>query len=319
MGRVFPQGGHPKSTILWSPDLSQGTFYRCLLWITGPESALAVFADKHLAAGVLTFNSMTPMPPELFFPMNNWAEDGYNALFGDWTKIKGYQFLKEAALSFSFPFPLASREQVIRCLTAIGEFGEERLRLGRLQQRNLERFGHGHYVAWREAHWGTSADAQDVIAEITSGHVAVSLLTLGVPTKKWLVGYSRMHPELVFRATYISENGKMPGQATYASGKLKDRLKMDPLEAQAVITSFRRSAGPHWLNACGVPKGALDLFEVSNAGTIFLRSGGSLGFYLNRIAAGESFESLQARFPYLTSEEVEAIRFLVPKWLPEHC
>lgn len=182
-------------------------FYQVTLCIEGSAVALRAFQGQHLPGGTFSYNSAAQMPAELEFEMNNFVEDGYNALFGDWATLSRYWMLKEAAASKGFCFPLEHRAHVVSCIEALGEPGEERLRLGRVYKANLERFGYGHAHEWRKAHWGTEFDIFDVVVE-SGMDLTIRFVSQGPPARKVLELYSAMHPELSFAVSY-HEQGRI--------------------------------------------------------------------------------------------------------------
>ncbi len=194
-------------------------FYEVTLRIEGLAGDVHTFHDQHLADGRFSFNSAVPMPPELEFDMNNFVEDGYNALFGEWRKLSHYWMFKEAAAVRGYSFPLGRREQVVTCIEALGEPGVERLRLGRLYKTNLERFGYGHAQEWRKAHWGTAFDIFDVVIEHQAGLI-IRFVSPGAPGRKIFGLYSKMHSELSLAISYQEQGSAGPRKVlTFKAGQ----------------------------------------------------------------------------------------------------
>ena len=129
-------------------------FVTSLIELSGPTRALMAFRAKHLAAGTFDFNTVDPMAPELEIESSSAVDTGYAALYGDWTSEAGRWMFKEPAQEFGFPFPLESREQVIKCLQSF-DSADMYLLPARTFHENITKYGHGDWYSWCSEHWGT--------------------------------------------------------------------------------------------------------------------------------------------------------------------
>lgn len=286
----------------------------CLLIVEGPAAARAAFFDRHLADHDFSFESIVPMPSELDFSVCSTVESGHAALFGDWREPARQWMFKDHAAEQGWPFPLESREHVLACMAALGEFGEELLRLGRLFQSNLDRFGHGNRDSWTREQWGTDIDAYDSVVEAGEDALRIAFRTSGAPAAKLLARCSSEHPELTLTLVSFAESGKHAKQQRFAAGRA---LKLPPIgaaDATEQVLGFRRRASPASLAAwLGVPAAMTEL-ELNERGSPML-TGTTVGLYfaLTRLCEGEAPEELARRFPAMTAAHVELLRAAAPR------
>lgn len=292
--------------------MSERDFYDSLLEIGGSQPALTRFTETHLARATFSFNSVVPMPLELDFDLNNFVEDGYDALFGNWRNLVERWMFKPAAAERGYPFPLETRDQVLECIAALGEYGDERFRLGRQFKSNLDRHGHGHCSSWRLEKWGIDNDVAEVVVEQTGDCTRIAFETYGAPPKKLFLVVSAANPDLTFELTYLSEWGKRPKRCAFIGGEQRTRPPLTTEACKAVVWGFRRRAGLTWLRRTLVHPELIDLLEMNERGRAMLKGADmALNFALHRAAQGESPEELARRFPKLEARHVEALRELV--------
>lgn len=296
--------------------MSDKDFYDFLFEATGSAADLQTFSQRHLARGAFSFNSIRAMPPELDYEFNNFVSDGYDTLFGDWTDLTGRWMFKEAAAERGYPFPLQSREQVLECTKALGEFGEQRLALGRLFKANLDTHGFGHAAEWRTAHWGCSEDVDETIASIEIDSIAEPRVRLscncyGAPPRPLFVQLSAMHPELRMRVVAVSQSGKHGSQFGLFKGKAQTLPKIAPEQAAEQVQGFRREAGLPWLRHIGYPQALLSQIEMSERGyPVFSGAKVSLRLARDCLRRGESTESFASRFPELSAAQGQCLALL---------
>jgi uncharacterized protein (DUF433 family) len=286
-------------------------FYDTLLDIAGPPEVLKRFSTVHLANDVFTFNSIDLMPADLDYEFSNFVEDGYEGLFGDWRNLADRWVFKEAASDRGYPFPLESREQVLDCITALGQCGEEQLRLGRLYKQNLDTYGYGHCLEWRRARWGTELDADELVAEVEPNRIRIAFSTYGAPPMELLRRYATQFPAMAIRVDYLNEWGKRPGAFSLESGKQKRQSTPTAELSKSIVWGFRRSAGLQWLRVTLAYPAIVDILEMNERGRArFKGAGMALTFALERMAAGEDPDALAKRFPTLETRHVEALKAL---------
>ena len=282
-----------------------------LVEVSGAAHALELLRREQFGAGRFSFNTIVPMPAELDLPLNNFVEDGFDALFGDWSRLSARWMLKEAAELRGYPFPLTSRDQVLDCLNALGEDGERRLALGRRFQSNLERHGHGHAAAWRKEYWGVAADVDEVVAEISLDAVSVAFRCDTPFPRKALIQLSKRYPELRMAVSCASETGKRGRKLVLHKGREIEKADTDGGAGWAAIVQFRCGAGLRWL-ARGEPEHEwISQIEMNGRGRpVFKGASVAVDFALSRLTAGETPEQLRQRFSALTELHLQALKAL---------
>lgn len=296
--------------------MSNQNYFDVLIEIDGPASSLDSFALQHLAGGVFSFNSIAPMPVKLDFDMNNFVEDGYNALYGDWQTLTGRWMFKEAAAQHGYPFPLESREQIIECVKALGEHGEKRLALGHLFKSNLDHFGHGHRAQWRKANWGIEGDAGEVVMEVSSSAIRIAFSICGTPPKKALSLFSKPYPDLNFEISCVSESGKRGKKILMKKGKEVGKPVASDEELGNAIWSFRRRAGLQCFARQLGNDVYLQYVEMNERGRLMFKGLGiALEFVLRRLSSGETIDALALKMPELTANHIQVLKAisLTPK------
>lgn len=288
--------------------MSERDFHDFLLEAEGAADDVQAFAQRHLQRGVFSFDSIRPMPPSLDYEYNNFVSDGYDALFGDWTTLTERWMFKEAAAERGFPFPLQSRHQVLACIQALGEFGEQRLELGQRFKANLDQYGFGHADEWMKAHWGCAGDAGETLAQISDTRVRISCTCYGAPPRKLFAALSALHPALDIAVVSINEWGKRGAQFALYRGKVKTLPKISDEEASQRIRPFRREHGMAWYQHIGYPAALLAQIELNEIGRpVFTGAKVSLRLAQDCLDRGESIDGFAARFPGLSAAQVQSL------------
>lgn len=207
---------------------------------SGPPDALAGLARRHLQGNAFDFNSVCPMPPELNVESDSAVETGYAALYGDWRTEAGRWMFKEPAETFGFPFPLESREQVIRCLESF-DCADLYLARAKIFRDNVDRYGHGDWYGWRIERWGTKWNADEIRVRIDAGTVAFSFVTPNAYPKPILRDLSIAYPDLSFHVRYCDESCRRARDFILSKGRETRKLKRPPRDIAAEIEDFRAS------------------------------------------------------------------------------
>ena len=288
--------------------------YDVLIETSGPASALDTFFREQLGSGRFSLNSVVEMPAALDLPMNNFVEDGYDALYGDWSKLAGRWMFKEAAAQRGYPFPLASREQVLVCIKALGEDGEMRLQLGRRFHLNRECHGHGHAAPWRKQHWGVELDVDEVVAEAVPDAVRLAFRSGSAVPGKALVQLSKRYADLDIVVAYVNEAGKRGRKFTLKKGRETEKYACSDEVIHDAIIQFRRVAGLQWLaQGDRHPIWAAQVEMNARGRPVFKGTGIAIDFALARLAAGETGEQLRQRFGALTADHIQALDWLAAR------
>ncbi len=209
-----------------------------LIDITGAPARLADFQATHLANGTFDFNTVHPMPPELEIESSSAVETGYAALYGDWREEVGRWMFKEPAKEFGFPFPLESREQVIRCLESF-DCADMYLVPARAYHENVQNYGHGDWYGWCTEHWGTKWNASDVRLLVADEHISLSFVSAGSYPKPILKTLSLSYPELMFHVRYYDEHFRWARDFVLTKGKETQKQKRPPRDVAAEVEAFR--------------------------------------------------------------------------------
>jgi len=216
-------------------------FVTTLVVLTGPPASLADFSAAHLKAGNFDFNTVHPMPPELEIESDSFVETGYAALYGDWTTEAGRWMYKEPAAAFGFPFPLESREQVLRCLESF-DCADLYLVPARTYHDNVIKHGHGDWYGWRMEHWGTKWNADDVRMATSPGAIAFSFVTAGAFPKIVFKTLSQSYPDLAFHVRYFDEHFRWARDFVLVRGKETGKQKRPARDIAAEVDDFRCGA-----------------------------------------------------------------------------
>lgn len=212
-----------------------------LIELTGPSGDLAAFQATHLVAGTFDFNTVDPMPAQLQIESSSAVETGYAALYGDWTQEAARWMFKEPAQEFGFPFPLASREQVIKCLESF-DCADMYLVPARAYHQNLTQHGHGDWYGWCSEHWGTKWNADEVRIVIDQDHIALSFVTAGAYPKPIFRKLSLAYPALAFHVRYYDEHYRWARDFVLVKGKESQKRKRPAREIASEVEAFRRGA-----------------------------------------------------------------------------
>lgn len=297
--------------------MAQLTIYDTLLELSGSDDALQSFSRRHLANSRFSLDSLDPVPKELKYEMSNLVEDGYDALYGDWTKLSGRQMFKDAAEARGFPFPLESRDQIVECFHAFGEVGEQYFPLGHCFHSNLERYGHGHERTWCEEHWGMDSDVEESLAEILLDVIRIAFSSDGSIPQKTLKLLSLAHPGLTFCVYSLSESGRRGKKFDMKNGKQLKKYSASDEEIRDAIWGFRRDVDFRLLASVSNSAEWIDEIEMSERGGPTLKGTRfSLGFMMYRLSQGETVEHLAGRFPALTEKHIKMIRSLALQGRP---
>lgn len=177
--------------------------------VRGEPSALELLREGHLSNDALDFNSVLPIPGELLLDESSAWETGYDAMFGDWTIPAQAWTWKDAARRLGFPFPLASREQVVACINSYehpGFYFD-----GAVQyKRNIESYGFFSWYGWCEKHWGTKSNAEDVLVKVLGDSIEIRFATAGAFPEPVFVALSKTFPTLAFEVLTVDEATEKP-------------------------------------------------------------------------------------------------------------
>jgi hypothetical protein len=209
-----------------------------LIEISGSTDALAGFSAAHLESGSFDFNTVHRMPPELQIESSSAVETGYAALYGDWQLEAGRWMFKEPAQQFGFPFPLESREQVIKCLQSF-DCADMYLLPARTYHENVLRHGHGDWYGWCTEHWGTKWNADDVRIAQAHERVALSFVTAGSYPKPILKKLSLSFPGLAFRVRCYEEHCRWARDFVLSKGRETQKQKRPAREIANEVEAFR--------------------------------------------------------------------------------
>ena len=289
--------------------------FHTLLEISGSSADLAAFSEQFSASGVISLELVLPTPEPLRMELNNFVQDGYDALYGEWAGLTGRKMLEECARKRGYRFPLSTREEVIECIADLGDPGTRRLELGRRYKSNLECYGFGEMSSWRKSTWGTEADFYNTFAHVSPAKCCMSISLPGQISVKTLGVLSRPHKNLQFAVSSVDERKTQGKRAVIENGK---RSKWQPVSGNEVfsrIAEFRRAAGARWLEWVLGPDDLADAISFDERGLPVL-SGTSMAveFAFSRFRSGESIVSLASRFPELTDRHSEALRLLLRKY-----
>ncbi|HEY5994880.1 MAG TPA: hypothetical protein VIU46_09825 [Gallionellaceae bacterium] len=297
--------------------MAHQTVYDTLLEISGSHDALREFSRRHLANSRFSLDSLDPVPDALKYEMSNLVEDGYDAMYGDWTKLARRWMFKDVADERGFPFPLESREHILECFHAFGEVGEQYFPLGERFHSNLERYGHGHERTWCQEHWGMDYDVEESLVEMLPDVTRIAFSSQGSVPPKTLKLLSQAHPELTFSISSISEMGRRGKKLDMRNGKQVKKYSLPDEEIRDAIWGFRRDVDFRLLASVSNSAEWIDEVEMSERGRPTLKSTRfSLGFMMYRLEQGETVEHLVGRFPALTEKHIKMIRSLALQGRP---
>lgn len=281
--------------------MANSNFYYILLALTGPQQSLEAFARQHLAGRTFSLQSVFPMPVELDFEFNSLGEEGYDALYGDWTKLTKRWKFKEAAAQRGYPFPLESREQVIDCIKALGTHADSCLIPGQRYKSNLDQFGFGHASGWRRDNWGIDADVDEVIVEVTPDVIRISFSLFGVPPKKMLALITKPYPDISCQVSYTTDAGHRGRSFLLRKGKEVEKYEASDIDIASSVFGFRQTAGnqwlgeqiPDWCKAVEMAPGGYPTFKGTEIG---------VNFAVQCVARGEPINKLALRLDSFTAE-----------------
>lgn len=214
-----------------------------LIELSASSEALEAFRAKHLPSGTFDFNTVDPMPPELRIESSSAVDTGYAALYGDWKQESARWMFKEPAQKFGFPFPLASREQVIQCLQSF-DSADMYLLPARAYHENVEKYGHGDWHGWCTEHWGTKWNADEVRVVQTPQGIAISFVTAGAYPLPIFKALSLSYPAIAFHVRYYDEHYRWARDFVLTKGKETRKQKRAAREVAGEVEAFRRSVAP---------------------------------------------------------------------------
>ncbi|MFZ6780776.1 hypothetical protein ACO0LD_28420 [Undibacterium sp. Ji83W] len=290
-------------------------FYDVHLRVEGPAPSLKLFFENHLAEDRFSFTSIVHMPAALNFEFNNFVDDGYAALYGDSHTLTGRWMFKEAAASYGYPFPLATKEQVLNCVKALGEFGEARLSLGELFKSNLDHYGHGHASTWCKQYWGISEDVSDAVIVIEDERTDIIFeLSLAMP-RKLLSLLSRRYADLQLTASSAKQNGKVAKKIVMLNGKELPAPVQTPIEIQASVLQLKSDVQEKYYQDMLRPHSLDDAITINQYGNpMFSGSQVSVNFIKSRLAEGDEAEDIASCYTELTDRHLAVIRLLQQHW-----
>jgi len=216
-------------------------FVTSLVVIDGPDATLEAFTRRHLAGNTFDFNTVRPMPPGLDIESSSSVETGYAALYGDWQTVAGYWMFKEPAQQFGFPFPLESREQVIRSLQSF-DCAELYLAPAEAYHNNIIQHGHGDWHGWCRENWGAKWNADEVVIEAKDPPLYLKFVTAGSYPKPILKALSTTYPDLQFHVRYADEHLRWARDFVLVNGKETRKIKRPAKEISAEIRAFGGTA-----------------------------------------------------------------------------
>lgn len=287
-------------------------FHDVLIVVEGQTAHLGHFSQLCLAQRVFSFNAILPMPRELDFELNSMVEDACDAMFGQWQNVASRRMFREHAEKHGFPFPLASREQVLACIKEFGEHGEKMFALGALFQANQARFGHGHMHAWRKANWGIECDVEELIVDAQDDSIHIAFSLCGAMPKKILSLVSKTHKDLGFLVFDVSERGRNGKKYRIASGKELEKFAVDDREVSEAIIGLRQRCGIDWINRISGRSDGDRFVEITDSGRAFFKGTQyALRYAVNRLAAGEPVGETMARLPGLPAGSADFLASLM--------
>jgi hypothetical protein len=213
-----------------------GNFVYVKIVVCGDSHSREEFKARHLKGGQLDLNTVIPMPVELDIDHDNLLQTGYDALYGDWRNVAKQWMLKESADEFGYPFPLESREEVLTCLRSL-DGADNYLVPAQRYKRNLERFGHGTAITWREANWGTRSKLDGVKIRETDDAVVIRFVC-DAYSGKAIVELSRLWPALEFKVAHVDEYKRQARSLVVKSGREGRKVKESPVELMRNIEDF---------------------------------------------------------------------------------
>jgi hypothetical protein len=277
-------------------------FIDALVQITGSNARMHDFASRCLRFDRLSLEDIEPTPPDLLWEVTNLSEDGYDALFGDWTRVMARQMLKESAKARGLAFPLESRNGVLECIQDLGDHGRTMLREGERLRMNLERHGVRDAPTWRKKHWGLDTDFEDSVIRLSDTRIEVAVLASGSP-RKAVSRIAKPFRDLHFDVTVGGENSARVTRFVVKNGKA---ITADARSSSNdAARQFRYQTATRWLAQCQEPWAAQ--LAIHDRGYIVFRDTDfSVDFALSRTREGESIQSLALRFPQLLPEHLHA-------------
>lgn len=170
------------------------------------------FADEGFS-----LQKICPVPAELDFENTNLVQTGFAALFGDWESVSRQWMLKEAATKNGYPFPLETREQVVKCLSEVDK-DNLYLKPALTFKDNLESHGFGSREEWRKKYWGIPDEVSVSLFERRSDCIELRFAASALP-RAALKSLSKKFPGVTFGIDFQSESGKRSGRLTLTAGK----------------------------------------------------------------------------------------------------
>lgn len=147
--------------------------------------------------GLMDFNKLIPMPPELEIEAGSRTDAGLKEYMG---------FAANAG---------ARTDLETQYLTAHPEIDREEWGLGKQAYQNIQKYGCPTWYEWRIQNWGTKWNASS--AEIAEGRL--SFLTAWNAPKAVMEKLSQMFPTVSIHHTWADEDiGHNCGECTYQNG-----------------------------------------------------------------------------------------------------
>jgi hypothetical protein len=159
------------------------TIKRIKAFISGNRLVLDQIKEKHFCQGLLSFDSIIPMPPSLNIEEgSSRVMTGYNALHGDWRLESDLWMLKAPARELGFSFPLGSREEVLSCIRALDN-PEFYLVPGEAYHQNMSVHGFASARPWKRKNWGTDWISDNGVIHDSGGEIFLDFHAAHYPDK----------------------------------------------------------------------------------------------------------------------------------------
>jgi hypothetical protein len=214
-----------------------GDFIKLRIIIKGDVNRLVEIRRRYFDAGNFDYNSLIPMPSDLNVEIGNHLETGYDALFGEWRNVAKQWMLKEPAAAIDIPWPLGSRDEVIRCIEWL-DCADFYFGPARAFKRNLEKYGHGEAGSWMATYWGCdcNADKDKVETVLVSDELHVRFNPGSYP-KLVLKKLSQMYPSNCFLIRYVNEYDRPGRSFLLQKGKEVEKHKLPAEELKVLVHS----------------------------------------------------------------------------------
>ena len=261
-------------------------------------------------AWVPQLESVDTTPAGLVVEANSLAEDGYNALFGDWATLRSRQMFKMPAEHLGVAFPCATRESLLACVEGLGDVGRTMLQLGAHLKSNIDQYGFKGVAEWRKEHWGIETDFSEPVIRLADDELHIAICSPAIVIKTFAL-YSTPYAELTFDICSMNESGRRPERFLMKKGKRTRNENDSDREIAPLIWGFRRSVGARWLDDAVASTIWARHLEMNQRGrAIFRETQVAVDFALYRVRQGETERDLGRRFPELNDDHIRALESL---------